>query len=100
MGSRGFSVDLSLDIISMLAKSGLKALCTSADIFILWMVLAVDLGTVPIIDDVLVLAVDSTGDMVDVSTDFANYLTGRERSVGADRALFSTITATSLPSRS
>ena len=74
MCSRCFSVDSSLDIIPVLAEAILEALNTSANIFIFWVVLAVGLDTLPVVNDVLVLAVDRTSNFVPVATHLSHYL--------------------------
>ena len=87
MCSRCFSVDVSLDIIPVLAEAILEALHTSANIFIFWMVLAVVLDTLPVVDDVLVLAIDRTSNLVPVATHLSHYLASGARSVRTGRTL-------------
>ena len=87
VSSRSFCVHISLDIISMLAEAILEALHTSANIFIFWMVLAVVLDTLPVVDDVLVLAVDRTSNLVSVATNLSHYLASGAGSVGTGRTL-------------
>ena len=85
--SRCFSVDSSFDIIPVLAEAILKALNTSANIFIFWVVLAVGLDTLPVVNDVLVLAVDRTSNFVPVATHLSHYLASGASSVRTGRTL-------------
>ena len=89
VSSRSFCVYFSFDIITMLAEAILEALHTSANIFIFWMVLAVVLDTLPVVNDVCVLAVDRTGNLVGVATHLSHYLASGASSVGTGRTLFS-----------
>ena len=94
VGSRSFCVDVSLDIITMLAEAILEALYTSANIFIFWMVLAVVLDTLPVVDDVLVLAVDRTSNLVSVATHLSHYLASGASSVRTGRTLSTSMRGT------
>ena len=88
MVSSWFCKDLPLDIISMLTHSFLERPPRFSNIFTVGVVRTIVLDTLPVVDHILVLAINIVLDGMAVSGHLSYHFVGRLQSVWASRTLF------------